>query len=515
MSKYDENTVSAAISDLGEMLVIENKVNVHDIDSMAKASVQAEELVKNELLRSGMSLIEATQLIDSASSKTARSTPESQNLTDTSLQNQFVPVVVSNDEEFEEYENDHDDDDHKGSKTEAQAEEITQKETNNNDDEDVINSSKKADQTTQGKSNQKSSPAQPKKSLQQKNVNKERAQILGELIPYKVEMKKVHEIFRGIPKDQEIFNFEVPYFTWKKKHPLVPQLDMAYNMEVESLLTCLYAISTKRSTALVGPHGCGKTKLVEQIGARLNMPVIVIPMDGQMSRSHLFGQEKLRATDSGTESYYQYGVLPSAMLEPGIIMFDEFDRADESVQYACHSVYEQTHLTLLEHDGRKIPVHQYNRIFGTANTKGRGSDDGMYLGGNEMSEATRDRWSVWIDMDYQGVEDDIMVLEAKVKDLPAEERKVIARLAGQIREAFKNSSLSQTCSMRQQLETAEYASFLIKTTKTNNDEERLKCLRLAIERIIMGRANDSDRGAIETMIKTIAPKAYEGDPIIS
>ena len=36
-------------------------------------------------------------------------------------------------------------------------------------------------------------------------------------------------------------------------------------MEEDSLATVLYAIAKKKSTAIVGPHGAGKTKLVEQV----------------------------------------------------------------------------------------------------------------------------------------------------------------------------------------------------------------------------------------------------------
>jgi MoxR-like ATPase len=164
----------------------------------------------------------------------------------------------------------------------------------------------------------------------------------------------------------------------------------------------------------------------------------------------------------------------------------------------------------MEHDGRRIPLHKYNRIFATANTKGRGSDDGMYAGDNEMSEATRDRFSLWLEMDYQDIDDDIIVLKAKTDGIDTRTAQIIAKLAHSIRNGFKQSSLSQTCSMRQQLETADKAVHLIKTMKARTAEEKMACLRRAIDRVILGRANEQDQNSIEGYMTVIEPKLTVG-----
>lgn len=488
MSDYNDTEISAAYSDLCQQLTIESKVSESDWDGLARVAEDAEKMIANQLAREGMSMVEAINCVQEASSKTARSTDVSKRLVDAALQNRFIAVEASND--------------------------VDKKEDNDSanvaNHSSVVAASASNQENTATKSpvgtanvNQPAALATAGNTVVQEH--QERSQRLHQKIGYKIEMKKVCEIFQAIDANNPLFDFKIPYVLWNKEHPGVPVIDRAYNMEEESLATVLYAISNKKSTAIVGPHGAGKTKLVEQVAARLNLPVTVIPVDGQITRSELFGQEKIRSTPTGPESYFQYGILPCALEEPGIILFDEIDRADPAIQYACHSVYEQTYLLLMEHDGRRIPLHEYNRVFATANTKGRGSDDGMYGGDNEMSEATRDRFSLWIEIDYQDVEDDITVLKAKVKNLDDKCAKSIAKIAQMIRNGFKDASLSQTCSMRQQLEAAEMAVHFIATTKAKTKEEKMACLRRALDRVILGRANEQDKNSIGEYLITIEP----------
>lgn len=485
MSDYNQNEISAAYSELCSKLATEANIADTDYDAQSKVAEDAESMIANQLAREGMSMIDAVNLVQESSSRTGRATDVSQKLVEASMKNRFQPVQASNDA---------------GDSSDAQnADPAT-------DNGGAVSPEEEAKETVQAAQKSKSNKSK-KETVEQQlvTVHVERAQRQREKIDHKIENKKVCEVFRAIDPNNPLFDFEIPVVTWAQPHPGIPTLDMAYNMEEESLATVLYAIAKRKSTAIVGPHGAGKTKLVEQIGARLNMPVTVIPVDGQITRSELFGQEKIRSTPTGPESYFQYGILPTAMEEPGIIMFDEIDRADPSIQYACHSVYEQTHLLLMEHDGRRVPLHEYNRIFATANTKGRGSDDGMYAGDNEMSEATRDRFSLWIEIDYQDVEDDIIVLKAKNKELDDRSVKIIAKLAQLIRNGAKEAALSQTCSMRQQLETAEMAVHFIASTKAKTKEQKMACLKRAIERVILGRANEQDKNSIVEYMTTLEP----------
>lgn len=486
---FSATTVAAAIATLADSYVNERNIKATDADALALISNEAERVIAEQLVRFGMAAAEAEELASEAAMRTGSPTDESNRLVSSAIANKGSPITPP----------------------------TAANDSADGDDEEVLDGNDGAE--TAAASGTESAQAAARTSTATRRPRQttaapafahvERVEDQMTQRPFTVIKKNVFDIFTSIPRTETVFNFELPCIQWAEPHPDVPAVDPHYNMDATNLLSILYAIKNRKSVAIVGPHGAGKTKLVEQIGARLNLPVTIIPMDGQMGRAHLFGQEKIRSTPTGPESYYAYGILPRALKEPGIILFDEIDRADEGIQYACHSVYEQRFLKLMENKGEEIPVHPLNRVAATANTKGRGSLDGMYGVGNEMSEATRDRWSVWIEQDYQDQDSDIAVLLAKVPDLTRDMAKTIAHLAEDIRNSFKNGMLAQTCSMRQQLEAAEMAVDLAQGDNSSTPEDRAArrnaALKMGIERIILGRASEDDKGAIRTLLDTINP----------
>ena len=474
---YSTHTVASAIATIAERTAQEEGVAAVDTDAMGRLMASAEEMVANQLARSGMRLQEAQDLASQASMMPGRDGPEATALADEAYRNQHAGAPVQN---------------------------VAQPEVETPDaeaaDAGVMAAPVQAEPLHQIAS------AAPVPAFTPV------AAPLPALMKYTIVQKKVHEVFRGIDANDSIFDFEVPVVNWEGRHPGVPDHDAAYAFDPEALHTVLYAIADRSSLNIVGPHGCGKTQIVHQVAARLNFPVTTLPMDGQLSRRELIGKETLRATPYGTESVFALGLLPRALMEPGFILFDEVDRGVSDLQYACHSVYLQDGLKILEDGGRFIKFHEYNRVFATANTKGRGSLDGMYQPPEEMSEATRDRWTLWLDMDYPDVEADTTVLINKTPGLMAEHADIIATIASQIRAAYKEGRLSQTCSMRQQLEVARKTVFMCRSER--DDVRRRKALKFAFDRVIGGRASAEDKGAIDNLVQIKMPDAFTGDPII-
>ena len=470
-------TVAAAIAEIAEAEIAAAGVPNSDTDGVSRIMADAETVIANQLAREGMDLTEAQDLAGRASMQTGRTSPASAALAADANRNRHatlapVPQPATT---------------NSASATDADGADMT---------ESLIES---AQPRVLGLA---TAPA----AARPRPVSRE-----PEPLGYDVVHKRVHEVFRGIGSGEPGFDFELPVVNWHAAHPKIPKLDPHYSFDLNHLMTVLYAITEGVSLNIVGPHGAGKTQLVHQIAARLNFPVTTLPMDGQLSRRELIGQEKLRATEFGNESYFAPGLLVRALAEPGFVLFDEVDRGVSDLQYACHSVYLQEGLTLLEDAGRIIPFHEHNRVFATANTKGRGSMDGMYQPPEEMSEATRDRWSLWLEVGYQEPDEDAQVVLTKTPGIRAAHADIIAKVAGDIRQSYLQGKLSQTCSMRQQLETARMAVFLCR--RESEDERIEKCLRMAFDRVILGRASEADRGAIETQIEVRIPRAFQGDPL--
>ena len=321
------------------------------------------------------------------------------------------------------------------------------------------------------------------------------------LLEYEIVERPVLDLFPKIAQDERayLFDFTVPFVMWKgaQPHRRIPA-KKNYQFNLPDLHAALYAMATGTVTNVVGPTGCGKTELVKQIAVRLNMPVTLVPMDGQITRTQLIGQRGLVSTEYGPQDVWRDGIIARSLLEPGIVLLDEVDRGVSDVQYAVHSVYTGEGLTLLDDGGRIVPMHKHNRVFTTANTKGRGSMDGLYQASEEMTEATRNRLTQWIEMDYQSKEEDEAVLKNEFESIDEEAVAMIASIAEQIRSAFKGQIMSQSCSMRDQLETARRHVFFARMTR---DADKKKVILADCVRMIMAnRASEQDKNTIESYI---------------
>lgn len=517
MSQPAITTVAAAIAAVGDDLLQESGVDINNNDALSALNTKAIDMVANELMRAGMSMVAAKQMADNAAAMSAKATADSRDLASRAFTNQHNPVpAAANDtagtpaggvsgdpgESTPELAPDADAD--------ADADEENEAEAGADAGTASTQASHAPAAHTLG-----AAPTAQAHAGQADRVHAP-AIISSPLMwqprtDFQVLTKPVDDIFTNISKVDPLFAFDLPIVAWDKPHPDIPERDPEYQFDRQALFTILYAIATRKSLSIVGPHGCGKTSIVNQVAARLGYPVCTIPMDGQLTRSLLFGKEKIGAGPNGNFTYFRDGILPRALLEPTFILFDEIDRGVSDLQYSCHSVYLQEGLSILEDDGRFIPMHPCNRVFGTANTKGRGSLDGMYQASEDMTEATRDRWSLWLEMDYQGIDDDTEVVQSKA-NISLEDAKIIARLAHQVREAFLESKLSQTCSMRQQLEVAEFYSFM--SNGETEPDRRARMMGLAVDTIMCGRATSEDASAIRDLLKTIHPSAVSDEPLL-
>lgn len=249
-----------------------------------------------------------------------------------------------------------------------------------------------------------------------------------------------------------LFDFDIPVYAWDAPHPLVPVKrpgTFQYNPKV--LRTILFAISNGYNAALVGPTGCGKTRMLQDIAARLGRPFRRVPIDGEMRKREIIGGFKQISTDKGPETRWFDGILVKAIQEPSIIDIDEIDHSDPDLAYVAHQAYERQGLTILEDEARLIPHHPDCAILATANTKGRddGESGNLYALRNEMSEATRDRFAYWIECGYMTKEQEAHQLGIDVPALHRDSAEKLVKFANLMRASFLSGKISTTCSYRQ------------------------------------------------------------------
>ena len=85
-------TISASIAELSEFLIQDEGVTLTDSDALARVATKAETMIVNQLVREGMGMVEAQQLVDEASVQTARETETSKDFTKTAFANRDMPA---------------------------------------------------------------------------------------------------------------------------------------------------------------------------------------------------------------------------------------------------------------------------------------------------------------------------------------------------------------------------------------------------------------------------------------
>jgi MoxR-like ATPase len=297
-------------------------------------------------------------------------------------------------------------------------------------------------------------------------------------------------LFKGISSSYA--TVMVPTAKWDTPKPHINTPDEHYCFPGFAVKIMTSAMKRGKNVIATGDPGCGKTEFFKQFAARIGLPFTKVPFDGSLSRAEIIGSFRQIATPTGSATPFVLGLVPTLIQRPGIICFDEVDQADPDIQYMLHSLYEGEGLTIQEDGGRFIPRHEHCRIVATANTKGRGSENGLTNAKFEMSEATRDRYPYWLNFTYLSEEQEVATIVAK-SDLSAPLAKKLVGVGTAIRQGYKTGEISQPCSLRQLLDVAELSEDFMSSGPD-------VALALACDTVIVGRANDDDANGIREYI---------------
>lgn len=299
-------------------------------------------------------------------------------------------------------------------------------------------------------------------------------------------------LFKGI--GASYYNELVPTAHWETPKPEMLSPDDDYLFDGFAVSIMALAIDERKNVMATGDPGTGKTEFFKQFGSRIGLPVHKVPMDGSLTRAEIIGSFRQVATPNGSETPFVLGLIPTLIQQPGIIILDEIDQADPDIMYMLHTALEGNGLMIQEEGGRLIPRHEHCYFVGTANTKGRGSDNGFTHTRFEMSEATRDRFPYWLDFKFMKSEPEADTITAKTGLDRSLSGKMVT-VANMIRHAYSNGELSQTCSIRNMLDVAPVARrFASRGAEIG--------LAIAMEAVMVGRANTEDGLAIREFIKT-------------
>lgn len=214
--------------------------------------------------------------------------------------------------------------------------------------------------------------------------------------------------------------------------------------QLKKLLRWVYGESARRNMLLIGDAGVGKSSVIVEIAARLNIPVYQLACSGKTRFQHLVGSREL----VGGETKWVDGPLTRAMREGGILLMDEVTRLDAGEQMNLAAVLDARSALTIPDTGEVVKPHPRFRVAATGNSGGFGDESGAYVGEKPSSFAFLDRFQkLRVNPMPADVETSLLT---KASGLPDEIIALMIRLAGEVRKNFVGSGggLSVTVSPR-------------------------------------------------------------------
>jgi hypothetical protein len=196
---------------------------------------------------------------------------------------------------------------------------------------------------------------------------------------------------------------------------------------------------------ITGLSGNGKTFSVEQACAQLNRELIRVNITIETDEDDLIGG--FRLVDGAT--VWHNGPVIEALERGAILLLDEVDLASNKI-LCLQSVLEGKGVFLKKIGKFVKPTAGFN-IIATANTKGKGSDDGRFIGTNVLNEAFLERFPVTFEQEYPAPATEQKILEGVALDLGVEDRDFCKRLvdwADIIRKTFYDGGIEEIISTR-------------------------------------------------------------------
>ena len=156
---------------------------------------------------------------------------------------------------------------------------------------------------------------------------------------------------------------------------------------------------------LVGPPGCGKSILLEEVYCDLNIPFSRMSLGGYVDPLDILGGTQLVDGENGVITRFVPGILTEAVEFGKGVIFDEFDTMSPLTNSIFQRITETDGQLVLrtEKGSRVFKKHPLYRIAYTANTDGHGDASGMFAGAQVQNSALLDRINVRFYLDYNPI----------------------------------------------------------------------------------------------------------------
>ena len=229
---------------------------------------------------------------------------------------------------------------------------------------------------------------------------------------------------------------------------------------------------------ITGLSGNGKTMMIEQVCAAEKRECVRVNITIETDEDDLIGG--FRLIDGQT--VWQDGPVITAMQRGAVLLLDEVDLGSNKLM--CLQPILEGKAVFLKKTGRVVHPEKGFNVIATANTKGKGSDDGRFIGTNVMNEAFLERFSITMEQEYPSAKVETKILNNVLGASGIEAKDFVEKLvkwADVIRQSFYEGALSEIISTRRLVHICEAYSIF--------DQNRVKAIELCLNRFDVDTKN--------------------------
>jgi len=250
-----------------------------------------------------------------------------------------------------------------------------------------------------------------------------------------------------VMKEDPVQSFAVDYTNLDS---LIPKRDTNYvpfgnHTDVENIIKS----GIFYPAYISGPTGNGKSTMVEQICAKHKKPLIRVNLNMMTDEEQLIGSKTL---EDGNVEVVEGPVL-IAMRNGTTLLLDEIDAGSANTLLCLQPILEGKPYYFKLKNEMIVPKDGFN-ILATANTKGKGSDDGRYIGTNVLNEAFLERFAVTFEQEYPSAKVEVKIIKNLMETYQCvddEFAETLVKWAEAIRRTFEDGGVDETITTRRMI----------------------------------------------------------------
>lgn len=219
-----------------------------------------------------------------------------------------------------------------------------------------------------------------------------------------------------------------------------------------------------------GHSGNGKTMSVEQACARAKRKFVCVSMTPETDESDLLGNYVL--INGNME--WRDGPVTTAARQGAVLCIDEIDYGAQNL--SCLQRVLEGKPFMLKKKGELIVPAPGFTVFATANTKGKGSDDGRYMFTNVLNEAFLERFRNTMEQEWPPVATERKIVRKELASVGCDDEDFADKLvtwADVIRKTFADGGCDEVISTRRLVH-------IVETFGIFND--KMKAIRMCLNR---------------------------------